>query len=104
MTIVAFILLLALIYLYFLYAKYFKAAGQNAAMVLAYGQMLYFLMEQHKFKEEDYIKLVATMWEIDANVLVYHEFNKKWEAICKALQIQYEYTDTYKTTMSEKVI
>ena len=61
-------------------------------------------MEQKKFTEDDYYKLVATLWDIDAWLLQEKDFNPKWETICKALEIKPRYTDEHKTGLDDKTV
>lgn len=99
MGFLVFLLLLALAYLCFFYEKRLKL---NAMIALTYRQMLHTLMEQNKFNENDYKKLIATVWDIDSEVLSYQDFNKKWGAMCKVWQIIPGYADR-NTGMSVKV-
>ncbi len=98
------VLLLVALYCGYYMIKNYKTANQNAAMVLAYCQMLYILTEKSKFKESDYDKLVAEMWDIDSNLLNWQDFDKKWEKICRALKVSVQYTNTNKTNVNEKVV
>lgn len=109
MEIIAFILLLVVIYLWWhdnkatkLANQNYKAVNQNLLMLTFYSQLLYIVIEQKKFKEKDYHELVVSLWNVDGNLLDYREFNMKWEKICEALEIKPIYEDGSKEHLSDK--
>jgi hypothetical protein len=112
MEIIVFILIIAVLYLWYhdnkttkLANQNYKLADQNSTMVLTYAQMLYTLMEQKKFTEKDYLQLVTAMWEVDSNLGdEMRDFNPKWEKICLALDIKPQYDDNSKYRLSSKNI
>jgi hypothetical protein len=97
------LLILAVVYLWWYNNRVTKVANQNTTMALAYSQLLYILMENHKYIEADYYKLVAKMWDVDSDLLDYREFNKKWEGIAIALGLTVYYEDESKTNISKKL-
>lgn len=96
-------LLIALYCGYYMIRNY-KAANQSSIIVIFYYQMLHSLTKKRKFKEDDYKKLVAEVWEADSELLDYQEFNKKWGMICKALGVPIQYSDENNTYISGKIV
>ena len=98
------VFLIIIAYLCYLIYKDEKVIKQNAYIATFWSQLLYFLTEQKKYKEKDYLRIITAIWELDSNLLATQEFNPKWEKILTAFKIPVIYDDKYNTTIKEDSI
>jgi hypothetical protein len=74
-------------------------------MLEFYAHLLHILMEQKKkATEEDYRKIVGTLWDIDGWALDYRVFDEKWKKICEALDIKPQFDNKDENNISGKNI
>src|SRR4051812_13493237 len=103
------VLFLVVLFLWWINGENSKRVRQNRSALqqsqnnaIIYSNLFYELAQKNKLAKEDYIKVVASLWNVDGWLLDYREFNNKWTKFCTALGIEPEFEDKEdKTHLSE---